>query len=74
MIQTDSCQAAKEAGKQACLIYKIVISMTDLVHGDKRALNSNWGFYFKLAYGDYGKVTLTQLPHTLLAGFCWMKK
>lgn len=44
MIQTDSCQAAKEAGKQACLIYKIVISVTDLVHGDKRALNSNWGF------------------------------
>lgn len=34
----------KEVGEQVFLIHKIVISMTDLVHGDKRALHSNWRF------------------------------
>lgn len=43
MIKTDSCQG-KEAGEQVYLIHKIVIKVTDLVHGDKRALHCNWGF------------------------------
>lgn len=34
----------KEAGERVFLIHNIVISMTDLVHGDMRALHSNLEF------------------------------
>lgn len=37
--KTGSCQ-----GEQVFLMHRIVISVTDLVHGDTRALLSNWGF------------------------------